>query len=57
MITLQTGESYTNKTNKDIIVIIKYLNCFGHYQTDVRTLSHNQTFTKTQPLTKVKIKF
>jgi hypothetical protein len=57
MINLQTGESYTNRTTKDLTVIIKYLNLFGLYQTDIRVLSFNQTFTKTQPLTKVTILF
>jgi len=57
MLQLQLNESYTNQTTKDLTVKVIYHNCFGERQTDIRILGFKQTFTRTQPLSRVYIYF
>lgn len=54
---LQLNESYTNQTTKDLTVVVVYYNCFGEKQKDIRVLGFKQTFTRTQPTTRVYIYF
>jgi len=57
MLQLQLNESYTNQTTKDLTVKVIYYNSFGERQTDIRILGFKQTFTRTQPTSRVYIYF
>ena len=55
IVNLGLNQTHVNKTNKTQIVVIKYLNNFGDYQERAELLKPNQSFTRFQPLNRVRI--
>lgn len=55
MKTLNFNETYTNNTDKDVICKIKYLNCFGMYQTKIEVLKPSQGIMLTSGLNRIYI--
>lgn len=55
IIHLELNQTHVNNTNKCQVVHIRYLNNFGDYQEGIDLLKPGQSFTRFQPLNKVRI--
>lgn len=55
ILNLELNQTHVNNTNKAQVVVIKYLNSFGDYQERIELLKPKESFTRFQPLNRVRI--
>jgi hypothetical protein len=49
---LNVGETFTNKTTQTRYILVKYINCFGQWQSKTIEVNFNQSFHVTSPMNK-----